>query len=160
MKKLIAFFLAFFAPATNSFADSNIMRKPVLTTQQVQGIINTAYQEAKKNNWAVTITVVDSSGVILGVLRDDNAGVHTLSASYKKAYTANSQKRTTKSISDGIKEGKIPAGLQYLSENFAFLDGGIPIILDGVVVGGIGVGGAHGSQDIQVAEAGLNYLKK
>ncbi|AWX14000.1 glcG protein [Mergibacter septicus] len=159
MKKFFMILLAMFLPVL-SIADPNIVRKPVLTIEQVEGMINAAQKEAKKHKWNVTVTVVDASGVILGVLRNDNAGVHTIRASYKKAYTAVSQKRTTKSISDGIKEGKIPAGLQYLNENFSFLDGGMPIILDGVVVGGIGVGGAHGSQDIQVAEAGLAFLKK
>lgn len=89
----------------------------------------------------VSITVVDGSGQTLAVLRDHRAGVHTIRASYKKAYTANSQKRETAIIAQGIKEGTIPADLRYLDENILILDGGVPIYINGIVVGGIGVGG-------------------
>ena len=74
-------------------------------------------------------------------------------------YTANSQKRETAVIAQGIKDGSIPADLRYLDENILILDGGVPIYIDGIVVGGIGVGGAHGSQDVQVAKAGLKALE-
>lgn len=47
-----------------------------------------------------------------------------------------------------------------MDENFSFLDGGIPIVVDGVVVSGIGVGGAHGSEDVAVAKARLEFLSK
>lgn len=56
----------------------------------VEGILDLAKKEVKKNGFNVSITIVDKSGQILAVLRDKKAGVHTLSASYKKAYTANS----------------------------------------------------------------------
>ncbi|MCQ4156289.1 heme-binding protein, partial [Riemerella anatipestifer] len=79
--------------------------------------------------------------------RHHNAGVHTLRASYKKAFTANSQKRETAEIAQGIKNGTIPEDVRYLDENILILDGGVPIYIDGKVVGGIGVGGAHGSED-------------
>ncbi len=96
----------------------------------------------------------------MAVFRDYNAGVHTLRSSYKKAYTANSQKKETADIAKGIREGKIPEDLKFLDENFSFLDGGVPIVVNGVVVGGIGVGGAHGSEDVAVAKARLEFLSK
>ncbi|MFL1609577.1 heme-binding protein, partial [Riemerella anatipestifer] len=83
------------------------------------------------------------------VLRHHNAGVHTLRASYKKAFTANSQKREPAEIAQGIKNGTIPEDVRYLDENILILDGGVPIYIDGKVVGGIGVGGAHGSEDVR-----------
>lgn len=138
---------------------SDIIREPVLSNKIIDGMMGMALQEARKNNHSVTITIVDRSGEVLAVYRDYKAGIHTLRASYKKAYTANSQKRTTRSIAQGIKEGKIPEDLKSLNENFTFMDGGLPIVIDGIVVGGIGVGGAHGSEDIQIAEAGLKYLQ-
>ena len=104
-------------------------------------------------------TVVDASGQTLAVLRDHRAGVHTIRASYKKAYTANSQKRETAVIAQGIKDGTIPADIRYLDENMLMMDGGIPIVIDGSVVGGIGVGGAHGSEDVRIARAGLKVLE-
>ena len=70
-----------------------LVKEPVLTTQMVEGILELAKKEARKNGFYVSITIVDKSGQILAVLRDDKAGVHTLNASYKKAYTATSQKK-------------------------------------------------------------------
>ncbi len=156
MKKLflLSLFLFFLHAQT-----INIQKEPILTTSIAEGILNLAKAEALKNNFKVSITIVDKGGRTLLVWRSQDAGVHTIRASYKKAYTANSQKRTTQSIMEGIKEGKIPEDIKYLDENFSVMMGGIPIILDGVVVGGIGVGGAHGSEDVQIAKAGLEFLK-
>ena len=132
---------------------------PVLTGEMAQKMVTAAALEAKKNKWMVSVTVVDASGQTLAVLRDHRAGVHTIRASYKKAYTANSQKRETAVIAKGVADGTIPSDIRYLDENILILDGGVPIYIDGVVVGGIGVGGAHGSQDVQVAKAGLKAIE-
>ncbi|WP_182405075.1 heme-binding protein [Psychrobacter sp. GP33] len=132
---------------------------PVLTGEMAQNIVTAAALEAKKNQWMVSVTVVDASGQTLAVLRDHRAGVHTIRASYKKAYTANSQKRETAVIAKGVADGTIPSDIRYLDENILILDGGVPIYIDGIVVGGIGVGGAHGSQDVQVAKAGLKAIE-
>lgn len=134
--------------------------QPVLTSDLAQELVRAASLEAKKDQLAVCITVVDRSGQTLAVLRDHNAGVHTLRSSYKKAYTANSQKRETAAIALGIKDGSIPEDVRFLDENILILDGGVPIVIDNVVVGGIGVGGAHGSQDVHIAKAGLKVLEK
>ena len=125
---------------------------PLLTGEMAQNMVNAAALEAKNNNLMVSVTVVDASGQTLAVLRDHRAGVHTVRASYKKAYTANSQKRETAVIAKGIKDGTIPEDLRYLDENI--------LILDGCVVGGIGVGGAHGSEDVHIAKAGLKALEQ
>ena len=131
---------------------------PVLTGEMAQNIVNAAILTAKKDQLAVSVTVVDASGQTLAVLRDHRAGVHTIRASYKKAYTANSQKRATAIIAQGVADGTIPGDIRYLDENILIMAGGIPIYINDVVVGGIGVGGAHGSEDVRIAEAGLQAL--
>lgn len=130
----------------------------ILTGQMAQAIVNAAFATAQLEQLAVSITVVDRSGQTLAVLRDHQAGVHTIRASYKKAYTANSQKRETAIIAQGIADGSIPADDRYLDENMLMMDGGLPIYSEGVVIGGIGVGGAHGSEDVRIAKAGLKAL--
>ncbi len=130
----------------------------ILTGQMAQAIVNAAFATAQLEQLAVSITVVDRSGQTLAVLRDHQAGVHTIRASYKKAYTANSQKRETAVIAQGIADGSIPADVRYLDENMLMMDGGLPIYSEGVVIGGIGVGGAHGSEDVRIAKAGLKAL--
>lgn len=134
--------------------------EPVLTGAMAQKIVNAAFVEAQKDQLPVTITVVDRSGQTLAVLRSHRAGVHTIRASYKKAYTANSQKKETAVIAEGIKNGSIPKDIRYLDENILAMGGGVPIYIDDVVVGGIGVGGAHGSEDVRIAHAGLKALEK
>ncbi|WP_201538806.1 GlcG/HbpS family heme-binding protein [Psychrobacter frigidicola] len=131
---------------------------PVLTGEMAQNMVNAAALAAKKDQLMVSVTVVDASGQTLAVLRDHRAGVHTIRASYKKAYTANSQKRETAVIAKGIADGTIPPDIRYLDENMLMMDGGVPIYIDGIVVGGIGVGGAHGSEDVRIAKAGLKAL--
>ncbi len=131
---------------------------PVLTGEIAQKIVNAAAFAAKQDQLAVSITVVDRSGQTLAVLRDHRAGVHTIRASYKKAYTANSQKRETAVIAQGIADGSIPADVRYLDENMLMMAGGVPIYIEGIVVGGIGVGGAHGDEDVRIAQAGLEAL--
>lgn len=133
---------------------------PLLTGEMAQNIVNSAFLEALKDQLAVCITVVDRSGQTLAVLRDHRAGVHTIRASYKKAYTANSQKKETAVIAKGVNDGTIPSDIRYLDENILVMDGGVPIYINDIVVGGIGVGGAHGSEDVRVAKAGLKALDK
>lgn len=153
MKKMLLLILA----GACVFAQTKY--KPFLNTELALEILNNAYKESLRQNKHVSISIVDSSGVLLAMIRNDNAGIHTVKASFKKAYTATSQKRPTHVIHKGIKEGSIPGDLRYLDDNFSIMDGGIPIIIDNIVVGGIGVGGAHGNEDVEIAEAGLKVLK-
>ena len=142
----------------NSFSQNKMITEPILSGEIAAKIVQTAMQEATKNGQFITVTIVDKSGQILAVQRHHNAGVHTLSASFKKAYTACSQKRETAVIAKGVKDGLIPEDIRYLDPNFSIMDGGVPIFINNVVVGGIGVGGAHGSADVAIAKAALKVL--
>lgn len=151
--------LLFIALITNmTYAQDNITQEPILTGEMAAKIAQMAFAQAQKDGLFVTVTVVDKSGQTLAVLRHHNAGVHTIRASYKKAFTANSQKRETAEISKGVKEGTIPEDIRFLDENILILPGGVPIFINGKVVGGIGVGGAHDSEDVRIAKAGLKAL--
>ena len=154
--KLLLLLLTLLLPAM-TYAQK-LPSEPILTAEVALAMVQAARAEAKKGGHAVSITVVDRSGQTLAVLRDHHAGVHTLRASYKKAYTANSQKRETAEIARGLKDGSIPEDIRYLDENMLMMDGGVPIIVGGLVVGGIGVGGAHGNEDVRIAKAGLKVL--
>lgn len=153
--KSIACLLLFSAITLSGIA---IRNEPILSTDIAEGILKNSINEAKRQGYYVSITIVDKSGKILLVWRDDNAGIHTLSASFKKAYTANSQKRETSEILRGIKNGSIPEDIRFLDENFSMMPGGIPIKINNIVVGGIGVGGAHGEEDVKIARTGLQFI--
>lgn len=142
------------------YAQEKTVLQPILTGELAEKIVQAAFAQSNKDGLYVTITIVDKSGQTLAVLRHHNAGVHTIQASYKKAYTACSQKRETAAIAQGIKEGIIPEDVRFLDDNILIMAGGIPIFMDGRVVGGIGVGGAHGDEDVRIAKAGLNFLSK
>lgn len=137
----------------------SVPREPVLTGEAALRIARGAFEEAARSGYGISVTVVDRSGQVLAVLRHHNAGVHTLQASYRKAYTACSQKRETGEIQQGIRNGTIPEDIRFLDPNFSVMEGGVPIIIDGIVVGGIGVGGAHGSEDSRIARAGRDRLE-
>ncbi len=145
---------------TMASAQKTVVQEPILTGEMAAEIARTAFDQAAKDGLHVTVTVVDRSGQTLAVLRHQDAGVHTIRASYKKAYTANSQKRETAEIAKGIKDGTIPEDVRYLDENILILAGGVPIFIHGKVVGGIGVGGAHDSEDVRIAKAGLEALER
>lgn len=155
-----ALLLGCFAPAgaLENEAPGNMVREPVLTGEQAQAMVELVMQEARESGQAVSVTVVDRSGQVLAVLREHRAGVHTLNASYKKAYTAASQQRETAVIARGVRDGSIPADIRFLDPNFSLMEGGVPIVMESVVVGGIGVGGAHGSEDSRLARIGLHAL--
>lgn len=133
--------------------------EPILTLAMAHAMASAALAHAQTDQLAISVTVVDRSGQTLAVLRDHRAGVHTLQASYKKAYTATSQKRETALIAQGINDGSIPEDIRYLDEHILIMDGGLPIYAGDTVVGGIGVGGAHGSEDVRIARAGLDALE-
>lgn len=153
-KRTILILILFITVMAN--AQEKITTEPILTGESAKKIVQRAFEQAEKDKLFVTITVVDKSGQTLAVLRHHNAGVHTIRASYKKAYTASSQKRETAEIAKGLKNGSIPEDFRFLDENILAMDGGIPIYINGKVVGGIGVGGAHGDEDVRIAKAGLS----
>ena len=155
-RKILITILLFIVIMAN--AQEKITTEPILTGEYARKIVQRAFEQAEKDKLFVTITVVDKSGQTLAVLRHHNAGVHTIRASYKKAYTASSQKRETAEIAKGLKNGTIPEDLRFLDENILAMDGGIPIYVNGKVVGGIGVGGAHGDEDVRIAKAGLSLF--
>lgn len=154
------FLILLILSTTMTYAQEDFLQEPVLTGKMAAKIVQAAFAQAEKDGLFVTITVVDKSGQTLAVQRHHNAGVHTIRASYKKAYTANSQKRETAEIAKGIKDGTIPEDVRFLDENMLMMDGGIPIFINGKVVGGIGVGGAHGNEDVRIAKAGLKIIQQ
>lgn len=109
--------------------------------------------------YAVTATVVDRAGGIRAVQRADNAGPHTLAASYDKAWTSASARNTTLAMMDGAQKNPAAANLVHIP-GFLLLGGGVPIKVGTETIGAVGVGGAPGGHlDEQCAVAALNTVK-
>ena len=144
-------------PVDVSAAD--LPREAVLPLSMATEAASTAVEKCTKDGYQVSAAVVDRAGVVKALLREDGAGPHTVQSSRKKAYTAASLKRPTAKLAELI--AKMPAiqGLRDMNENILMLGGGLPIIMAGEIVGGIGVGGAPGGHlDVACAQAGLESI--
>jgi uncharacterized protein GlcG (DUF336 family) len=117
-----------------------------------------AEAEAKKNNWAVAIAVVDTGGKLVGFSRLDNVQNASVDIAIGKAVTANNFKRPTKALQDGIAQGGV--NLRILGQpGVTPLEGGVPIVVDGKIIGAIGVSGVTSAQDAECAMAGAAAAK-
>jgi glc operon protein GlcG len=131
---------------------------PGITLDQAKKAMAGAEAEAKKNNWAVVITILDSGGNLVMSQRLDGAQFGSVDVARDKAYSAVAFRRPTKAFEDGLAQGG--ANLRLLNlKGASMLDGGWPIIVDGKIVGGIGVSGVTGAQDAQIGKAGVDALK-
>ncbi|PXW24053.1 heme-binding protein [Paraburkholderia caballeronis] len=129
--------------------------KPILTVTETTRIIEAARAEAERNQWLVAIAVVDDGGHPLGVLRLDGCAPIGAYIATEKARTAALGRRETKQYEDMINGGRTA----FLSAPLAgTLEGGIPVIVDGQVVGAVGVSGVKPDQDAQIARAGVQSV--
>jgi glc operon protein GlcG len=128
-----------------------------ITNEQAKKVMAGAEAEAVKNKWPVVITILDSGGNIMMVQRLDNAQFGSVDISRDKAKSAVALRRPTKALQDLIAQGG--ANLRLLNIGYSVLEGGIPIIVGGKVIGSIGVSGVTSQQDAQTAQAGIDALK-
>ena len=129
-----------------------------ITLEQAKKVIAAAEAEAQKNNFFVVITVVDTGGYVVATARLDNTQLGSIPVAEGKARTAVLYRRPSKVFEDAIAGGGI--GLRVLGLQGAVpYEGGVPIIVDGKIIGAIGVSGMLPQQDGQVANAGASGLK-
>ena len=130
--------------------------QPVLGLDDVKAIAEAAEAEALKNQWAVTIAIVDAGGHLLWLQRLDGAAPVSAAIAPAKARTAALGRRETKVYEDMINGGRT----SFLSAPLidGLLEGGVPVLVDGHCVGAVGVSGVKSSEDAQVARAGIAAL--
>lgn len=132
---------------------------PAITLEQAKEVVAGAEAEAQRNNWPVVIAIVDTGGNLVMLQRLDNAQFGSLEVAREKAWSAAAFRRPTKAFEEAIAGGG--AGLRILAlEGATPLEGGIPIAVDGQIVGAIGVSGVTSQQDAQIAQAGIDRLTK
>lgn len=120
-------------------------------------IMEAAEREAARNHWPMVIAIVDSTGHLVMLHKLDQAQYGSVAVAQWKAETALNFRRASKVFEDGVAAGGL--GVRVLSmPNVIALEGGLPILVDGKVVGAIGVSGMHSSQDAQVAKAGVDAM--
>jgi uncharacterized protein GlcG (DUF336 family) len=130
--------------------------KPVLTLEDVKKIAAAAEAEALANKWAVVISIVDDGGHLLWLQRLDGVAPISSYISPAKAKTAALGKRESKIYEDLINTTRV----SFLSAPMleGMLEGGVPIVFDGHVVGAVGVSGVKSAEDAQIAKAGIAAL--
>ena len=128
-----------------------------ISLEQAKKVMAGAEAEAKKNNWPVVIAILDSGGQLVMLQRLDNAQWGSVDIAKEKARSSVALRRPTKALQDLIAQGG--ANLRLLTLGFSVLEGGIPIVVDGKIVGAVGVSGVTSQQDAQIAQAGIDALK-
>jgi glc operon protein GlcG len=130
--------------------------KPILTLDDVKKIAAAAEAEAVANKWAVVISIVDDGGHLLWLQRLDGAAPISAHIAPAKATTAALGRRESKVYEDMINNGRI--SFTTVPRLEGLLEGGVPIVVDGQVVGAVGVSGVKSAEDAQIAKAGIAAL--
>lgn len=130
--------------------------KPVLELADIKKIAAAAEAEALRNNWAVTIAVVDDGGHLLWLQRLDGAAPVSAHIAPAKACTAALGRQDSKAYADMIDGGR--TSFLSVSALPGMLEGGVVAMKDGQCVGAVGVSGARSGEDAQVARAGLEAI--
>lgn len=129
-----------------------------ISLEMAQRCMTGATAEAKKNEWNVTITVLDAGGHTVLMQRMDAVQFGSVAVAHDKAYSAVAFRRPTKFFEDLVVQGG--TGLRLLKVPGVLpAEGGLPIVHEGRVIGGVGVSGATSQQDGQIAQACLNALQ-
>lgn len=113
-----------------------------------------AVAEAKKNKWNMAIAIVDTAGYLVYFEKMSNTQTGSVQLAIEKAQTSALFRRPSKVFQDGVAAGGEGLRLLRLTGSIP-IEGGLPIIQDGKIVGAIGVSGGSGAQDQQTAQAGL-----
>jgi len=131
---------------------------PSISLDTAKKVAAPALAEAAKNNWTVAVAIVDPSGNLVYYEKMDNTQLGSANVSVDKARSAALFKRPTKAFQDALATGGENLRILRL-QGVVPVEGGFPLILDGKIVGGIGVSGATSAQDAQCSKAGADLLK-
>ena len=136
-------------------ASAQLADKKVLTLDGAKKVAAAAETEARKNNWNVVIAIVDDGGHLVYLQRIDGTQTGSIDVAIQKARTSQAFKRPTKVFEDAIAGGR---NALIALHGALPLEGGLPIVVGGQVVGAIGVSGVTSVQDGQIAKAGADSL--
>jgi len=131
--------------------------RKTLTLEAARVALAAAEAEAARNQWRVVIAVVDDGGHPVALARLDGAQISSVDTAVNKARAAVAWKRPTRLLEESVNNGR--TAFLSIAQGMAILQGGVPIEIDGAIVGAVGVSGVKASDDELVALAGVNALK-
>jgi uncharacterized protein GlcG (DUF336 family) len=131
---------------------------PSINLEQAKRAIAAGQAEARKNGWPVAIAILDTAGMLVAFEKMDDTQSASMDIAIDKGRSAAIYRRSTKVMQDGVAGGG--AGLRLLNLRAAStVEGGLTIVVNGKIIGGIGVSGVNSDQDGVVAKAGADAIK-
>ncbi|MGH7886075.1 MAG: GlcG/HbpS family heme-binding protein [Thermodesulfobacteriota bacterium] len=156
MKIIVTLLLSFLITGAAVFAQTKLPVKQILTLELAKDIANAAKAEAEKRGATVVIAIVDDGGHLIFLERLDDTQVASVEVGIGKARTAAIFRRPSKVFEDQVKEGRVAA---IALPGATPLQGGIPIIAGGKVIGAIGVSGNTPKEDEDIAKVGAAVIE-
>ena len=129
--------------------------KPILTLEDAKRVAAAAEAEASANEWKVVVAVVDDGGHLLYLQRSHDTQFGSVETAIAKAHAAVAFQRPTKASEDAVTSGRL---IHLALPGVIPSEGGVPLLREGVIVGGVGISGVRSFQDGQIAQAGANAL--
>lgn len=129
--------------------------KAVLTLEDAKRVAAAAETEARAHDWKVVIAVVDDGGHLLYLQRSHDTQFGSVETAIAKAHAAVAFQRPTKASEDAVLSGRL---IHLALPGVIPADGGVPLVSEGFIVGGLGISGVRSFQDGQIAQAGANAL--
>lgn len=134
---------------------AQLAAKKCLTLEVAKQMAAAAEAEARKNQWNVVVAIVDDGGNLIYLQRMDDTQIGSIDVAQQKAQSAIRFKRPSKVLEDVVTGGRI--GMMQLKGSIP-VEGGLPIAVDGKIIGAIGISGVQSNQDGQIAKAGVDAL--
>ncbi len=132
--------------------------KKTLTLEAARVVLAACEAEAARNGWRVVIAVVDDGGHTIALARLDGAQISSVETAAEKARAAVAWKRPTRLLEEAVNNGR--TAFLSITQGMAVLQGGVPIEVDGAILGAVGVSGVKASDDEVIALAGVAALKQ
>ena len=129
--------------------------KPLLTLDDAKRVATAAEAEAARNAWRVVIAVVDDGGHLLYLQRGHDTQFGSVETATMKAHAAVAFQRPTKASEDAVLGGRL---IHLALPGVIPAEGGVPLMRDGHIIGGLGISGVRSFQDGQIAQAGADAL--
>jgi uncharacterized protein GlcG (DUF336 family) len=131
--------------------------RSMLTLEDCKRIAAASEAEARKNNWNVCVAIVDDGGHLLHLFRMDGATPANSRIAIEKGRTSAETRRSTAMWEERIKSGRTA---MLKMPGVTPIQGGLPIVIDGECIGGVGVSGVQSHEDEQIAKAGIAVLSQ
>lgn len=141
---------------TAGAAAAQMLDKKALSIAEAKKIAAAAMAEAQKNNWTVVVAILDDGGHLMYLERRDGTQLASADIAVDKGRAALLFKRPSKALEDAVKNRPAVA---TLNRNVTMVEGGLPLVYQGTIIGAIGVSGVTSEQDGVVAKAGVDSLK-